>query len=145
MEPMSRQFMFVIDADTSVAPDSLNRLVAASTDDSQIIGICGETRLENEQASWWTMIQGESSRTTVKAARSLTTGIRRAVYEYFISHHMAKAFESLFGSVTCLPGWCVRSENVGLSTRLTDDRSSAVSQCIESDRPTRANPSSSVR
>ena len=26
------------------------------------------------------------------------------VYEYFISHHMAKAFESLFGSVTCLPG-----------------------------------------
>ena len=26
------------------------------------------------------------------------------VYEYFISHHMAKAFESLFGSATCLPG-----------------------------------------
>ena len=26
------------------------------------------------------------------------------VYEYFMSHHMAKAFESLFGSVTCLPG-----------------------------------------
>ena len=25
-------------------------------------------------------------------------------YEYFISHHMAKAFESMFGSVTCLPG-----------------------------------------
>jgi len=51
--------MFVIDADTSVAPDSLNRLVAACTDDSQIVGICGETRLENEQASWWTMIQGK--------------------------------------------------------------------------------------
>jgi chitin synthase len=29
------------------------------------------------------------------------------VYEYFISHHMAKAFESLFSTVTCLPGWCV--------------------------------------
>jgi len=28
----------------------------------------------------------------------------KQVYEYFISHHMAKAFESLFGSVTCLPG-----------------------------------------
>jgi chitin synthase len=26
------------------------------------------------------------------------------VYEYFISHHLAKAFESLFGTVTCLPG-----------------------------------------
>jgi chitin synthase len=78
--------MFVVDADTSVEPDSLNRLVAAAADDSRIIGICGETRLENEMVSWWTMIQ---------------------VYEYFISHHMAKAFESLFGSVTCLPGWSV--------------------------------------
>jgi len=57
--------MFVIDADTSVAPDSLNRLVAACTDDSQIVGICGETRLENEQASWWTMIQGESRRASI--------------------------------------------------------------------------------
>lgn len=26
------------------------------------------------------------------------------MYEYYISHHLAKAFESLFGSVTCLPG-----------------------------------------
>ena len=26
------------------------------------------------------------------------------VYEYYISHHLAKAFESLFGSFTCLPG-----------------------------------------
>jgi chitin synthase len=27
------------------------------------------------------------------------------VYEYYISHNLAKAFESLFASVTCLPGW----------------------------------------
>lgn len=26
------------------------------------------------------------------------------VYEYFISHYLSKAFESLFGAVTCLPG-----------------------------------------
>ena len=26
------------------------------------------------------------------------------VYEYYISLHMARAFESLFGSVICLPG-----------------------------------------
>jgi chitin synthase len=26
------------------------------------------------------------------------------VYEYFISHHLTKAFESVFGGVTCLPG-----------------------------------------
>lgn len=28
----------------------------------------------------------------------------RAVFEYYISHHMTKAFESMFGGVTCLPG-----------------------------------------
>ncbi|KAK4056157.1 hypothetical protein OIO90_002888 [Microbotryomycetes sp. JL221] len=83
VDPQLYEYLLVIDADTSVEHDSLNRLVSAATDDSKIIGICGETRLENENDSWWTMIQ---------------------VYEYFISHHMAKAFESLFGSVTCLPG-----------------------------------------
>ncbi|RAL61071.1 hypothetical protein DID88_010412 [Monilinia fructigena] len=41
------------------------------------------TSLTNSKSSFVTMIQ---------------------VYEYFISHNLAKAFESLFGSVTCLPG-----------------------------------------
>lgn len=27
-----------------------------------------------------------------------------AVFEYYISHHQSKAFESIFGGVTCLPG-----------------------------------------
>ncbi|TFK33275.1 glycosyltransferase family 2 protein [Crucibulum laeve] len=83
IDPAFYEYIFTIDADTTVTPDSLNRLVASSADDSSIIGICGETKLENEEGSWWTMIQ---------------------VYEYYISHHLSKAFESLFGSVTCLPG-----------------------------------------
>ena len=77
------EYVLQIDADTRVTVDSLARLVATCTDDARIAGICGETMLDNENRSWTTMIQ---------------------VYEYFISHHMAKAFESLFGSVTCLPG-----------------------------------------
>ncbi|KAF4575437.1 hypothetical protein EYR40_004823 [Pleurotus pulmonarius] len=83
IDPAFYEYIFTIDADTTVTPDSLNRLVASCADDSSIIGICGETKLENEEGSWWTMIQ---------------------VYEYYISHHLSKAFESLFGSVTCLPG-----------------------------------------
>lgn len=51
--------------------------------DKKAIGVCGETELANAKQSLVTMMQ---------------------VYEYFISHHMAKAFESLFGSVSCLPG-----------------------------------------
>ncbi|TFK47006.1 glycosyltransferase family 2 protein [Heliocybe sulcata] len=83
IDPAFYEYIFTVDADTTATPDSVNRLIAACADDSSIIGICGETRLENEEGSWWTMIQ---------------------VYEYYISHHLSKAFESLFGSVTCLPG-----------------------------------------
>ncbi|KAI0089361.1 chitin synthase [Irpex rosettiformis] len=83
IDPAFYEYIFTVDADTTVTPDSLNRLVASAADDSTIIGICGETKLDNEEGSWWTMIQ---------------------VYEYYISHHLSKAFESLFGSVTCLPG-----------------------------------------
>ncbi|KAK5087006.1 hypothetical protein LTR05_004177 [Lithohypha guttulata] len=83
VDPELYEYLLMVDADTMVREDSLNRLVAACANDAKIAGICGETSLENEERSWWTMIQ---------------------VYEYYISHHLAKAFESLFGSVTCLPG-----------------------------------------
>ncbi|KAL1957463.1 hypothetical protein VTO42DRAFT_6031 [Malbranchea cinnamomea] len=83
VDPELYEYILMVDADTSVREDSLNRLVASCANDAKIAGICGETSLQNEERSWWTMIQ---------------------VYEYYISHHLAKAFESLFGSVTCLPG-----------------------------------------
>jgi chitin synthase len=86
VDPELYEYLFMVDADTTVREDSLNRLVAKCANDAKIAGICGETSLQNEERSWWTMIQ---------------------VYEYYISHHLAKAFESLFGSVTCLPGWYV--------------------------------------
>ncbi|KAJ2907331.1 putative chitin synthase protein [Zalerion maritima] len=83
VDPELYEYLLMVDADTCVREDALNRLVARCVKDSKIAGICGETSLQNEERSWWTMIQ---------------------VYEYFISHNLAKAFESLFGSVTCLPG-----------------------------------------
>lgn len=84
VDPELYEYLLMVDADTCVREDSLNRLVARCATNAKIAGICGETSLQNEERSWWTMIQ---------------------VYEYFISHNLAKAFESLFGSVTCLPGW----------------------------------------
>ncbi|KAJ7618983.1 glycosyltransferase family 2 protein [Mycena polygramma] len=108
IDPAFYEYIFTIDADTTVTPDSLNRLVASSADDSSVIGICGETKLQNEEGSWWTMIQ---------------------VYEYYISHHLSKAFESLFGSVTCLPGcfslYRIRTADKGrpiiISNRIIDE------------------------
>lgn len=72
VDPKLYEFLLTVDADTEVKPDALNRLIAVAADDSSIIGLCGETKLSNEQDSWWTMIQ---------------------VYEYYISHHLSKAFE----------------------------------------------------
>ena len=83
VNPTFYEFLFQIDADTVVAADSATRMVAAFLHDSRLIGLCGETSLSNAKSSFITMIQ---------------------VYEYYISHNLTKAFESLFGSVTCLPG-----------------------------------------
>eukprot|EP00834_Sanchytrium_tribonematis_P005977 NODE_403_length_8041_cov_0.563712.p1 type:complete len:538 gc:universal NODE_403_length_8041_cov_0.563712:2-1615(+) len=83
VSPSFYEYVLMIDADTIAINESLNRMISAMIHDTKIAGLCGETKLSNEKQSWATMIQ---------------------VYEYYISHHMAKAFESLFGSVTCLPG-----------------------------------------
>lgn len=81
--PSFYELVLMVDADTEVATDALNHMVSSFVRDPKLVGLCGETVLSNEKESWVTMIQ---------------------VYEYYISHHLAKAFESLFGSVTCLPG-----------------------------------------
>ncbi|ORX77173.1 hypothetical protein BCR32DRAFT_270823 [Anaeromyces robustus] len=75
--------IMMVDADTIVDKDSLSHLVACLIEDPKIMGLCGETQIANKRESWVTMIQ---------------------VFEYYISHHMSKAFESVFGGVTCLPG-----------------------------------------
>jgi len=108
IDPSFYEYILMVDADTLIAPDGLNRLVAASVDDPSTIAVCGETLIENEKQSVWTMVQ---------------------VYEYYISHNLAKAFESFFGSVTCLPGcfsmYRLRSSDKGrplfISDKIIDD------------------------
>ncbi|KAL0064502.1 hypothetical protein AAF712_008560 [Marasmius tenuissimus] len=83
VNPTFYEYLSTVDADATVDKFSVNRLISAMIHDKKLLGACGETELANAKQSIITMMQ---------------------VYEYFISHHMAKAFESLFGSVTCLPG-----------------------------------------
>ncbi|KAG0075031.1 Chitin synthase, class 3, partial [Podila epicladia] len=40
----------------------------------------------------------------VKVGGPTEQNLPKPVFEYYISHHMSKAFESMFGGVTCLPG-----------------------------------------
>ncbi|KAI8143933.1 chitin synthase-domain-containing protein [Fennellomyces sp. T-0311] len=77
------ELCLMVDADTKVYETSLRLLVNCMVNDNLIMGLCGETKIANKRDSWVTAIQ---------------------VYEYFISHHLAKGFESVFGGVTCLPG-----------------------------------------
>ncbi|KAI8988049.1 chitin synthase-domain-containing protein [Mycotypha africana] len=83
VHPSEFETCLMVDADTKVYPDSLARMVACMSRDPSIMGLCGETKIANKSDSWITAIQ---------------------VFEYYISHHMSKAFESIFGGVTCLPG-----------------------------------------
>ncbi|KAJ5755484.1 Chitin synthase 8 [Penicillium manginii] len=96
VNPTFYEYILQVDADTMVAPDSATRFVSAFLSDTRLIGVCGETALSNAKTSMVTMIQ---------------------VYEYYISHNLIKAFESLFGSVTCLPGcftmFRIRSSETG--------------------------------
>ncbi|KAL1923667.1 uncharacterized protein VTP21DRAFT_8647 [Calcarisporiella thermophila] len=81
--PDQYEAVLMVDADTKVYPDSLTHMVACMSRNPRVMGLCGETRIANKMDSWVTMIQ---------------------VFEYYISHHLNKAFESVFGGVTCLPG-----------------------------------------
>ncbi|KAG5460514.1 MAG: chitin synthase-domain-containing protein, partial [Olpidium bornovanus] len=77
------EILLMVDADTKVLADSVTRMVLCMARDPEVMGLCGETRIANKRATWVTRIQ---------------------VFEYHISHHLGKAFESIFGGVTCLPG-----------------------------------------
>ena len=69
------ELVLMVDADTKVMPDALKRMVTCMYQDNMIMGLCGETRIANKASSWITMIQ---------------------VFEYYISHHLSKAFESVY-------------------------------------------------
>ncbi|KAI9325444.1 chitin synthase-domain-containing protein [Zopfochytrium polystomum] len=77
------EILLMVDADTMVHPDSLRAMTNCMYNNPMVMGLCGETKIDNKRTSWVTMIQ---------------------VFEYYISHHLGKAFESVFGGVTCLPG-----------------------------------------
>ncbi|KAG0036443.1 hypothetical protein BGZ82_004183 [Podila clonocystis] len=81
--PDKFEIVLMVDADTKVYPSSLRLLLNCMNNDQLIMGLCGETKIANKRQSWVTGIQ---------------------VFEYYISHHLGKGFESVFGGVTCLPG-----------------------------------------
>ncbi|KAL8286481.1 hypothetical protein RQP46_004498 [Phenoliferia psychrophenolica] len=83
VSPDRYETVLCVDADTKVFPDSVSRMVSCMVHDPEIMGLCGETKIANKSETWVTMIQ---------------------VFEYYVSHHLTKAFESMFGGVTCLPG-----------------------------------------
>ncbi|PVU99283.1 hypothetical protein BB559_000847 [Furculomyces boomerangus] len=81
--PDNFEIVLMVDADTKVYPDSLKQMVSVMAKDHMVMGLCGETKIANKRDSYTSMMQ---------------------VFEYYISHHQTKAFESVFGGVTCLPG-----------------------------------------
>ncbi|KAG5461695.1 MAG: chitin synthase-domain-containing protein [Olpidium bornovanus] len=79
------ELVLMVDADTTVRPGSMSYMIKAMDKNPMIMGLCGETCIANKHDSWIVLCL-------------------RSVFEYHISHHLSKAFESVFGGVTCLPG-----------------------------------------
>lgn len=75
--------LLMVDSDTLIDCRAITYMVRAMASDPMVMGLCGETKVANKRTNWVTKIQ---------------------VFEYYINHHMGKAFESVFGGVTCLPG-----------------------------------------
>lgn len=100
VSPDRYELVLCVDADTKVFPDSLTRMISCMVCDEEIMGLCGETKIANKAETFVTMMQGALNLSS-NYARLLTLF---SVFEYYISHHMTKAFESMFGGVTCLPG-----------------------------------------
>jgi chitin synthase len=93
-KPEDFEILLMVDADTIVKEDALIKIVSAFEKDPKIMGLCGETQILNKGESFITQIQ---------------------VFEYYISHHLAKNFESVFGGVTCLPG-CFCTYRIKITT-----------------------------
>lgn len=70
------RYLLAIDADTRIDRESISHMAFSMQKNDRILALCGETKVENKTQSWVTMVQ---------------------VFEYYINHHMKKAFESAFG------------------------------------------------
>lgn len=99
ISPDFYEIVLMVDADTKVFPDSITHMISAMIKDPEIMGLCGETKIANKTASWVSMMQ-----VFEYGIPSPSLCICANIFRYFISHHLSKSFESIFGGVTCLPG-----------------------------------------
>jgi len=77
------KYLMAVDADTRLGTDSITQMVYSMEAKPRTLALCGETKVENKDDSLVTKLQ---------------------VFEYYTNHGLKKAFESIFGTVTCLPG-----------------------------------------
>ena len=77
------KYLMAVDADTRLSKDSITQMVYSMETQPKTLALCGETKVDNKDDSWVTKMQ---------------------VFEYYTNHGLKKAFESVFGTVTCLPG-----------------------------------------
>lgn len=73
------KYLMAVDADTRLGKDSITEMVYSMESKQNTLALCGETKVDNKNDSWVTKIQ---------------------VFEYYTSHHLKKAFESVFGECT---------------------------------------------
>ena len=72
--PNFYEFLFMIDADTEVAPDACSRMVASFIHDTSVIALCGETGLTNSKHSIITMVRLAGRKFLIDRYKCMNTG-----------------------------------------------------------------------
>mmetsp|Transcript_4886 Transcript_4886/g.14143 ORF Transcript_4886/g.14143 Transcript_4886/m.14143 type:complete len:524 (+) Transcript_4886:841-2412(+) len=97
---MHFEYLLMVDADTRLAADAISHLVYRMEHKKNALACCGETLVDTSA-----VVQTNQTRNQMRCCNlpfSWVTMIQ--VFEYYTSHNLKKAFESVFGCVTCLPG-----------------------------------------
>jgi chitin synthase len=103
LDPNTYELLLSLDSDTVISKRALHRMVP-HFEDPRVVAVTGETRVDNPGH-------------VVSAFQ---------VYEYYISHHLSKAFESMLGRVQCLPGCMALYRIKTLPKRQRRDRFQAI-------------------
>lgn len=52
IDPQEFEFILMVDADTEVLIQGINRLISGMIRDARIVGLCGETLIGNSSQTW---------------------------------------------------------------------------------------------
>lgn len=96
------KYTLFIDSDTAFDKKAIKYLYDKMENNENAVGVCGQLKLSNPILNLKELKKGDKSDIFYYFSTIFVVGFQ--YYEYHYNQVISKQFESLFGSVTCLPG-----------------------------------------